>query len=88
MSCGNPHDRDCSQVLGKVYEYLDRELGDADCAGITQHLEECAPCLREFGLEEAVKSLVRRCCSSDEVPTDLRDKVLGRLSVIRSQLDN
>ena len=28
MSCGNPHETDCSEVLGHLYEYLDRELSD------------------------------------------------------------
>jgi len=28
------------------------------------HLDECGPCLREFGLEEAVKRLVHKHCGS------------------------
>ncbi|HZX38185.1 MAG TPA: mycothiol system anti-sigma-R factor, partial [Streptomyces sp.] len=26
MSCGDPHETDCSEVLNHLYEYLDREL--------------------------------------------------------------
>ena len=29
MSCGNPHDTDCSEVLELVYEFLDGETTDA-----------------------------------------------------------
>ena len=29
MSCGNPHDTDCSEVLALVYEFLDGETTDA-----------------------------------------------------------
>ena len=31
MSCGNPHETDCSEVLDQMYEYLDGELGEPDC---------------------------------------------------------
>jgi hypothetical protein len=31
-----------------------------------------------------VKKLVKRCCGRDDVPTDLRAKVMGRIDLIRS----
>jgi mycothiol system anti-sigma-R factor len=48
-------------------------------AFIRHHLDDCEPCLREYGLDEAVKRLVARCCGSDPVPPNLRSKVLSRL---------
>ncbi len=63
MSCGKPHETPCTEVLDRVYGYLDGELADMDCAKIRQHLDECGPCLREYGLEEAVKRLVHKHCS-------------------------
>lgn len=83
MSCGNPHDVDCRDVLDRVYTYLDDELGETDCAEIRQHLDECAPCLREFGLEQEIKALVHRCCGREPVPTELRSKVLARIEQVR-----
>jgi mycothiol system anti-sigma-R factor len=85
MSCGNPHDVPCSEVLDRVYEYLDGELNKERVHEIKHHLEECAPCLREFGLEEAVKSIVKRSCS-DPAPAELRAKVLQRISIVRTEL--
>jgi mycothiol system anti-sigma-R factor len=85
MSCGNPHDVPCSEVLDRVYEYLDGELDKERVHEIKHHLEECAPCLREFGLEEAVKSIVKRCCS-DPAPAELRAKVLQRITIVRAEL--
>ena len=85
MSCGNPHDVPCSEVLDRVYEYLDGELNKERVHEIKNHLEECAPCLREFGLEEAVKSIVKRSCS-DPAPAELRAKVMQRISVVRTEL--
>lgn len=42
------------------------------------------PCLEKYGLEQAVKKLVKRCCGQDDVPADLRSKVMGRIDLIRS----
>ncbi len=63
MSCGHPHD-DCASVLQHVYEYIDHEMADDDLATVKEHLDDCTPCLAEYGLEQAVKSLVHRRCSA------------------------
>jgi len=82
MSCGKHHETPCSEVLDKVYEFIDDELPTADCGKIKQHLEECGPCLREYGIEEEVKAVVRRSCS-DPAPAELRTKILMRITQVR-----
>lgn len=84
MSCGEPHETDCSEILDHLYEFLDKEMPDSDCVKFEHHFEECSPCLEKYGLEQAVKKLVKRCCGQDDVPGDLRAKVMGRLDLIRS----
>ncbi len=86
MSCGNPHAVECSEVLERVYEYLDGEMDHDRVDVIREHLDECSPCLREFGLEEAVKTLVKRSCGHDDVPSDLRSKVMSRIEAVRGEL--
>ena len=88
MSCGDPHEVDCRDVLEQVYLYLDGEIADDDCAKIRQHLDECAPCLREFGLEQEVKALVARSCGCDVAPEALRNKVMLRIQSIRVEIDS
>jgi mycothiol system anti-sigma-R factor len=85
MSCGNPHETPCSEVLDRVYEYLDGELDRERVHVIKEHLDECAPCLREYGLEDAVKALVKRSCC-DPAPPDLRNKVRLRIQAVRIEL--
>jgi len=85
MSCGKPHAVPCSEVLDRVYEYLDGELDRDRVHEIKHHLDECSPCLREFGLEEAVKSIVKRSCS-DPAPAELRSKVMQRINLARGEL--
>jgi mycothiol system anti-sigma-R factor len=87
MSCGKPHETPCSEVLDRVYSYLDGELDGSGRAEIRQHLEECGPCLREYGLEEAVKKLVGKSCGCDPVPADLRAKVLGKIQQVRAEME-
>ena len=89
MSCGNPHETPCSEVLDMVYTYLDGEMdkGSVSYSQVKVHLEECGPCLREYGLEDAVKRLVHKHCGHDPVPTDLRQKVLLRIEAVRAQLE-
>ena len=79
MSCGNPHETDCSEVLDLVYGFLDGEVDDDDRARIAQHLDECTPCLRQYGLEQAVKALVHRSCGCESAPERLRVQIVTRI---------
>ena len=81
-----PHALNCPDVLDRVYSYLDGQLGENGRAEIRQHLDECGPCLREYGLEEAVERLVHRQCGHNAVPEDLRIKVLTRVQKIAAEL--
>jgi len=87
MSCGKPHEVPCSEVLARVYSYLDGEIEEQGFAQVRQHLDECGPCLREFGLEEAVKRLVHKCCGHEPAPSGLRAKVMIRIQAIRAELE-
>jgi len=86
MSCGNPHEVDCSKVLEKVWLYLDGEIENNDVEDIRQHLDECAPCLRQYGLDQAVKALVARSCGRDSAPAELRTKVVHRLHQVTVEI--
>ena len=66
---------DCSDVLSRVFVFLDNELDQANCAQIQQHLDECGPCLARYDLERTVKTLVARSCS-EVAPDGLRHRVM------------
>lgn len=80
MSCGEPHETDCLEVLAEVYVYLDLECADERRELIRRHLDECSPCLREYGIEREVKELVARCCGNEIAPVALRERLRVRLS--------
>ena len=87
MSCGNHHETDCREVLDRVFEYLDNEMAELDCAKIKQHLEECGPCLQEYDLDQALKALIRRSCACEQAPDELRTRILTRITQVRIEYD-
>ena len=86
MSCGNPHETDCREVLERVYEYLDGEMTSSDIAKIRQHLDECSPCLSEYDLDVALKALIRRSCGCERAPEALRARIMVRITEVRLEL--
>jgi mycothiol system anti-sigma-R factor len=70
----------CGDVLNEVYLYLDLECDSERRELIKQHLNECSPCLREYGIEQEVKALVARCCGQEKAPADLVARLRAKLS--------
>jgi mycothiol system anti-sigma-R factor len=70
----------CRDVIGEVYLYLDLECADERRKLIQQHLDECSPCLREYGIEQEVKALVGRCCGSENAPDELKERLRAKLN--------
>ncbi|GAA1841283.1 mycothiol system anti-sigma-R factor [Asanoa iriomotensis] len=86
MSCGNPHETDCSEVLDEVYLYLDLECADERRDLIRTHLDECSPCLAEYGIEQEVKALVARCCGNETAPAELLARLRSKLTELRTDV--
>jgi mycothiol system anti-sigma-R factor len=85
MSCGRHHDVDCSEILERMFFFIDNELADADCTEIQHHLDECGPCLQKYDLERTVKSLVQRSCA-EHAPSGLRERVLMRIHQVHVEI--
>ena len=81
-----PTNAECAHVLERVYEFLDHEIDDATGDEIRAHLTECEPCLDRFDVEQAVKSLVKRCCGNEKAPDRLRVSIMTSISVTRRAL--
>jgi len=66
----------CKQVLEQAYLFIDGEvLTYSERLEISTHLEECAPCLERFGLEEDVHLLVTRLRGTTLCPEALRQRI-------------
>jgi mycothiol system anti-sigma-R factor len=77
----------CGDVLSHVFEFLDHETDDARRAVIAEHLEDCSSCLREFGIEQEFKALVRRRCGGDKPPAGLRERIKVQLTTVSFEED-
>ena len=75
-----PGGLDCDDVLRDGYLYLDDWTDPQLRDRIRQHLDGCAPCLKQFGLEQDVRSLIARCCGGDQAPQSLRERIGVRIT--------
>jgi mycothiol system anti-sigma-R factor len=75
-----PGNIDCEDVIKDLYLYLDDESDDMLRGRIRQHLDGCAPCLRQYGLEQDVRSLIARCCGGDQAPAHLHERIRMRIT--------
>jgi mycothiol system anti-sigma-R factor len=77
---------DCSETVLRIFEFLDGEMGPADCARIQAHLDECGACLREYQLDQALKLVVKRSCGAEPAPVALRTTILQRLTMVHLEI--
>jgi mycothiol system anti-sigma-R factor len=75
MSCGDPHETDCSEVLAELWLLLDNECDQQRRQLLQRHLDECGPCLAELGLDEHLKALLARKCRGDHAPDALKQRL-------------
>jgi mycothiol system anti-sigma-R factor len=85
---GDAADTDCSEVLHRVYEYLDGEMTADDTRKIRHHLDACGPCLQQYDLDQALKALVKRSCACEEAPVELRTQIMARITTIQFEISD
>ena len=75
MSCGNPHETPCTEVLESLIYFIDNEQCSVAEEQIRIHLEQCSSCCAERDDLELVKVLVARSCCPDPAPSEFRLKI-------------
>jgi mycothiol system anti-sigma-R factor len=75
VSCGDHHETDCSEVLNEVWLFLDNECDKGRKELLKQHLEECSPCLQEYGLDEHLKELLAKKCGGDQASAEFKERL-------------
>ena len=64
----------CEEVLERVLEFVDRELGDADRVRLEHHLRTCRSCYSRVEFERRLKGRLTEL-AREEAPTALRDRI-------------
>jgi mycothiol system anti-sigma-R factor len=77
-----PNKQECLQLLQSI---LDGEAtAQQKDQFLTQHLEECMPCYKNYHLEVAIRELLKKKCSCEEAPQELvhsiKEKVIKNLA--------
>jgi len=65
----------CSEALAEIFLLLDRECSPERDAELRRHIEDCPPCLEEYGIDEQLKQLLARKCGGDTAPNELKQKL-------------
>ena len=77
------HTKECEMVLEHVQEFLDNELDSASEDAVRAHIAICEPCLDQAEVWMAVKTLVKRACTTESAPDALVSRVSLRVSSLR-----
>jgi mycothiol system anti-sigma-R factor len=81
-----PSGVDCAAVIAEIWTLLDGECTPETKEKLRRHMEECPGCLRHYGIEERIKTLVARKCGGDKAPQALRERLrveISRTTIIR-----
>jgi mycothiol system anti-sigma-R factor len=70
---------DCAKVLADVWLLIDHECSSAQRAKLERHLDECGPCLEEYGIEEHLKALLARKCGGEHAPDTFKQRLRARI---------
>ncbi|MEU6642186.1 mycothiol system anti-sigma-R factor [Saccharomonospora sp. NPDC046836] len=72
---GKPDDVNCDEALAEIFLLLDRECSAERDAELRKHIEDCPPCLEEYGIDEQLKQLLARKCGGDHAPAELKSRL-------------
>ncbi len=80
----DPEHPECAAVIAEVWTLLDGECTADTRDRLQKHLDDCPACLRHYGLEQQIKSLIGRKCSGEKAPQHLLERV--RLEIRRTTI--
>ena len=68
------HKISCEEVLSRLYDYLNNEVGGPDEADIEEHFRECRECFSRAEFEKALRKKVAGSIDV-ETPADTRQRL-------------
>lgn len=77
---------DCAVVIAEVWTLLDGEVTEDRRDRLRHHLEQCPACLRHYGVEEKIKTMIAAKCSGEQAPSYVVERVrmqISRTTIIR-----
>ena len=65
----------CDEALAEIYLLLDHECSPEHEQLLRKHIDDCPPCLEEYGIDDQLKQLLARKCGGDHAPDELKSKL-------------
>lgn len=81
-ACGDSEQVNCDEALAEIYLLLDKECSPEHEAELRRHLDDCPPCLEQYGIDEQIKQLLARKCGGEHAPDGLKTRL--RASIRRT----
>jgi len=70
----------CAGMVRRLDEYVDRSLSPRERRQVESHLNRCLGCEAQFRFEAALLRLIRERLRRIDIPHDLLENVIRRLS--------
>ena len=74
---------DCSEVLHRIYEYLDGEMSADDVRRVATHLKSASRAWPSTTSTWPSRQVVRRSCSRESAPAAVRLQIIQRITMVR-----
>ncbi|WP_019814159.1 mycothiol system anti-sigma-R factor [Saccharomonospora saliphila] len=71
----NPDNVNCDDALAEIYLLLDKECSPERDEQLRKHIDDCPPCLEEYGIDDQIKRLLARKCGGDLAPAELKSRL-------------
>ncbi len=92
MSCGNPHQTSCEEILNAMFIFLDHEIEDAhQYQAFEIHFQECPPCMGTMVQERQalslIQSLLNRSCQ-EVAPEELINRIHEQTQALAAEMNS
>lgn len=65
----------CDEWFEKLYQILDKDLDDAACRELKEHMQHCRPCWDRYEFERRLKDRLKSSCCQESCTSSLRDRI-------------
>lgn len=69
----------CEDVLSRLWEFLDAELGPEEEVQVKKHLDVCNRCYPQYDFQRAYFEYTRRIRDRDQAPPGLRRRLFQKI---------